>query len=395
MSSLRQTWEIGKRDLVQRARSRAFLVSTLVIVALVLSIGPLLATVTEESPPTPIGVEGPVAPDFEPTLTAVAAGLDVEVRLVRFADRAEGEQALRDDDVRVLLTRDRELVWRDEPSGTITAVVSGTVQTLERTRLIVDLGLSGQEAAALLDPAPLATTTLEEPDPEREPRRIAAMAGSILLYMVILLFGQFVMLGVLEEKSNRVVEVVLSRAQPHQILAGKVIGIGLLGLGQLVVLGGAVVLMMNLIDLEGVDLAGVGLDVLIRVIFWFVLGYAFFSVIYAAMGALISRQEDAQSVGFIPVLLMLPGYFFSLVAGSDPEVLGVRITSLIPPTSPMVMPIRASVSDVPTWQIAVSVVLILASIYGLIRLAGRVYRGGILQIGAKVRIRDAWRTAKE
>lgn len=395
MSSLRQTWEIAKRDLVQRGRSRAFMISTLVIVFLVLSIGPLLATVTRDDPPTPIGVVEPIGADFEPTLSSIAAGFDVEVRLVRYTNAAAGEQGLRDHDVRVLLTTDQGLVWLEEPSQVIGAIVSATVQTLERDQLIDEFGLSEEQAVELLQPAPLTTRTLQEPDPEREPRRIAAMGGSILLYAVILMFGQFVMLGVLEEKSNRVVEVMLSRAQPHQILAGKVIGIGLLGLAQLVILGGAIVLMLNLINLEGVDLAGLGVGMLLRVIFWFVLGYAFFSVIYAAMGALISRQEDAQSVGFIPVLLMLPGYFFSLIAGSDPEVLLVRITSLIPPTSPMVMPIRASVTDVPLWEVAVAVGLILAAIYGFIRLGGRVYRGAVLQIGAKVRIRDAWRAAEE
>ena len=123
------------------------------------------------------------------------------------------------------------------------------------------------------------------------------------------MFGQFVMLGVLEEKSNRVVEVVLSRVRPHQILVGKVFGIGLLGLAQLVVLSVSVVLMLNFIDINGVDLAGIGTGMFAWIVFWFILGYAFFSVLYATMGALISRQEDAQSVGFIPVILMLPGYF--------------------------------------------------------------------------------------
>jgi ABC-2 type transport system permease protein len=212
--------------------------------------------------------------------------------------------------------------------------------------------------------------------------------------MAILMFGQFVMLGVLEEKSNRVVEVVLSRVQPHQILTGKVLGIGLLGLAQLVILTGAVIVTLTMVDIADIDLAGIGAGLFARIVFWFLLGYAFFSVLYASMGALVSRQEDAMSAGMIPILLMLPGYFFSLIASSDPEVLAVRIFSLIPPTSPMVMPIRSSVTDVPAWEIALSIALILAAVYGMIRIGGRVYRGGVLQIGAKVRIRDAWRAAE-
>jgi len=214
------------------------------------------------------------------------------------------------------------------------------------------------------------------------------------MYMAILMFGQFVMLGVLEEKSNRVVEVVLSRVQPHQILTGKVLGIGLLGLLQLIIVSAAVVVMLTMINVQGIDLAAIGAGMLARIVFWFLLGYAFFSVLYASMGALVSRQEDAMSAGMIPIMLMLPGYFFSLLASGDPELATVRLFSLIPPTSPMVMPIRSSVTPVPAWEIALSIGLIVVAIYAMIRFGGRVYRGAVLQIGAKVRIRDAWRAAE-
>ncbi len=395
MSSVRQIWEIARRDFLQRAKSRVFLISTLAIVFIVLSLGPLLATATGADPPQQIGVIGDQGAGFEEAARGAAAGFDLEVQFTRLASVADGEAALENGDLRVVLTADRELIWRGEPSQVLTAVLSSAVYTVESNATIAELGLTPEEAASLLSPDPLASRSLEEPDPEAEPRRITAMVGSILLYAAILMFGQFVMLGVLEEKSNRVVEVVLSRVQPHQILIGKVLGIGLLGLAQLVILSASVVFMLNLININGVNLAGIGLGMFAWIVFWFILGYAFFSVLYATMGALVSRQEDAQSVGFIPVLLMLPGYFFSLIAASDPEVLTVRLFSLIPPMSTMVMPIRASVTEVPVWEIALSILLIVVASYGMIRLGARVYRGAVLQIGAKVRIRDAWRAAEQ
>lgn len=394
MNSARQIWEIARRDFLQRAKSRVFLISTVAIVFIVLSLGPLLASAAGDDPPQEVGIVGDVGAGFEEAARAAAAGFDLEVHITRQASVADGEAAIENGDVRVVLTADRELIWRGEPSQVLTAVLSSAVYTVERHVTIAELGLTPEEAASLLSPAPLTSRSLEAPDPEAEPRRITAMVGSILLYAAILMFGQFVMLGVLEEKSNRVVEVILSRVRPHQILAGKVLGIGLLGLAQLVILSAAVIVMLNMINVNGVDLGGIGAGLLARVVFWFILGYAFFSVLYATMGALVSRQEDAQSAGFIPILLMLPGYFFSLIASSDPEVLTVRLFSLIPPMSPMVMPIRASVTEVPFWEVAVSIVLILAATYGMIRLGGRVYRGAVLQIGAKVRIRDAWRAAR-
>lgn len=394
MRSWRQTWEIARRDLTQRARSKAFLVSTGVIVLLVLGIGPLLASTVNDPPPQEIGVVSDVDETFGGAVRTAAAGFDMVVRFTEFASLEDAEAALREGEVRVVVTSNLELVWRKESSQILTSVIGAAVQAVERSKIIEELGITPEEAAALIAPEPPEVRSLEAPDPNAEPRRIAGLVGAFVMYMAILMFGQFVMLGVLEEKSNRVVEVVLSRVQPHQILTGKVIGIGLLGLAQLVVLSGTIVLTLTMVDVADIDLAGIGAGLFARIVFWFLLGYAFFSVLYASMGALVSRQEDAMSAGMIPILLMLPGYFFSLIASSDPEVLTVRIFSLIPPTSPMVMPIRSSVTDVPAWEIALSIALILAAVYAMIRIGGRVYRGGVLQIGAKVRIRDAWRAAE-
>jgi ABC-2 type transport system permease protein len=394
MTSLRQTWEIARRDLTQRARSRAFLVSTGLIVLLVLAIGPLLASTINDPPPQEIGVVGTLEKEFEAATGAAATAFNLNVRFTEFPSLETAEAALLDGAVRVVVTEDGELVWRKEPNQILASVIGSALQAVDRGRTIEELGITPEEAAAIITPAPPVTRSLETPDPNAEPRRIAALVGAFVMYMAILMFGQFVMLGVLEEKSNRVVEVVLSRVQPYQILTGKVIGIGLLGLGQLIVLSGAVIVTLTMVDIADIDLAGIGAGLFARIVFWFLLGYAFFSVLYASMGALVSRQEDAMSAGMIPILLMLPGYFFSLIASSDPEVLAVRIFSLIPPTSPMVMPIRSSVTDVPAREIALSIVLILAAVYGMIRIGGRVYRGGVLQIGAKVRIREAWRAAE-
>ena len=115
---------------------------------------------------------------------------------------------------------------------------------------------------------------LEEPDPNDQPRQVAAFVGLMVLYISILMFGQFVLMGVMEEKQNRVVEVVLSRVRPTSILAGKVIGIGLLGLTQIVALGGAGLLMVNIIDVADVDLSAIGVQVFLWILFWYLLGYA-------------------------------------------------------------------------------------------------------------------------
>lgn len=393
MNTARHILLVAYRDFMQRAKSRAFLASMLIIVLLVAGIGPLMAVQMRDAPAYDIGVVGDQPEGLEGALSEAATAFERGVDLAIYPDLTTGEQAIEDEDINVLIVDGRELVWNEEPSLQLASIVTAAVQGIDRQELILQLGLSAEEAASLLNPPPPDTRTLHDPDPESGPKQIAAYAGTFILYISILMFGQFVMMGVMEEKSSRVVEVVLSRVRPHELLAGKVVGIGALGLLQLIILGGAALLTVNMFEIADVDLGALSLNVLLWIIFWYLLGYGFFSVVYASLGATVSRQEDAQSVAMLPVVLLLPGYFISLTALENPDSTLATVSSIVPPLSPLVMPIRASLTDVPFWQMTLSVFLIVAAIYLLIRLGGRIYKGSILKIGAKVRLRDAWRAA--
>jgi ABC-2 type transport system permease protein len=393
LSSARQVFLIARRDFLQRARSKAFLVSMLIIVGLVAAVGPLLALENRAPDPYDIGVVGTEASVLDSSLHSAVRLFDRRAIVHRYGSRATGELALDAGDVDVLLVEGREVVWLEEPARQLAAIVASAVGDTERRRVMDELGLSDDDVARLLTPSPLDSTTLREPDPEAEPRKVAAYAGNVVLYVSILMFGQFVLMGVTEEKSSRVVELVLSRAQPRHLLAGKVAGIGALGLIQLIVLSAALLVTLSVADVADVDLTGLGLEAVTVVFGWFLLGYAFFSVFYAALGATISRQEDLQGVAMIPVLFLLPGYFISFIALEEPDAAVSVVSSLVPPLSPLVMPIRSITGDVPTGEVALSVALILLATYGLIRLGGRIYKGSILRIGAKVRLREAWRAA--
>ncbi len=394
MKSVTQIRHIAVREIKQRARSRAFLVTMVLVVGLVLFLGQLIAWETRDEPTSVIGVAGEAPAGIEAALDSAAAAFDVDIDVRRYPDAATAEQAVQDGDAAVALVGTSNLVWKADPDLRLAAIVNGAVDDLARRQQAAELGLTPEQVNALVAPPPLPNQRLQQEDPEEGPRRIGANIGTFLLYMAILMFGQFVMMGVTEEKSSRVVEVVLSRVRPYQVLAGKVIGIGLLGLAQVVILGGAILLSLTTFEIADVSLPSLGGSILLSVVAWFLLGYAFYSVIYAALGATVSRQEDIQSVAMIPVLLLIPGFFISILALDDPTTTLVRITSLIPPTSPMVMPTRMAVTSVPLWEVAVSVGLLLAATYGLIRLGGRIYAGAILRLGAKVRLRDAWKAAE-
>ena len=390
-----QTWEIAQRDLVQRAKSKAFLATSLLVAGMILVLGPLIASELDDPPPYRIGVVGTTDEEFTAYLEVAAASFDREAVIERFDDLSAAEQDLEFGDLNVIVVGGSEVIWLEEESTQLNSIVVVALQSIERRDVAAELGLTPDEAQSLLAPPTPGSRTLREPDPETEPRRIGAFIGSILLYMSILMFGQFVMMGVVEEKSSRVVEVLLSRVRPTQILVGKVIGIGLLGLAQLALLGAVVWFTLTQFNLAEISLADIGRDVIVQVVFWYLVGYTFFAVIYAALGATISRQEDMQSVALIPVALLLPGYFIALLSLEDPNAMLSRVASMLPPTSPLVMPMRLAVGGVAAWEVAVALVLLAAASYGLIRLGGRVYTGAVLKLGPKVRLRDAWRAAAQ
>ncbi|MFZ0159341.1 MAG: ABC transporter permease [Kineosporiaceae bacterium] len=390
---MRQIFLLARRDFLQRARSRSFMVTVLLSVGLVLAIGPLASIWMGQTKPAVIAVTGQRATDLARTLQATAAATDVPITIRTVADVAAGETALRDDEADLLVVDTAELVWNKDANPTALALAQSAVQQLERSTIAAGLGLRAQDAARIVSPPPPAQRTLEAVDPQRTPRVVGASLLVILLYMSIVIFGQFVLLGVMEEKANRVVEVVLSRARPTEVLAGKVLGIGALGLIEVVALSGAGLITVRMIDLPEVRLPSLSLAVAGLAIAWFVLGYAFYAVVYAALGATISRQEDVQGAATLPTILLLLGYFVGLILTSNPGSTLAQVFSLIPFWTPVVMPARIALGVAAWWEVAVAVTLMIGSAIGLIWWAGRIYSGAILRIGKKVGLREAWRAA--
>ncbi len=233
---------------------------------------------------------------------------------------------------------------------------------------------------------------LEPEDPNRLTSMIAAFAAMFLLYFAILSYGAWTLNGVIEEKSNRIVEVLMSALRPHHLLAGKVLGIGLLGLIQLVLVSGSALLAALAVDLF--DLPRVTMTVVGSMVLWFVLGFAFYAVAYAGLGALVSRMEDAQSVATPLTLIGVFGYILAMQTLENPDGPLAIVSSFIPATAPFVVPIRTVQSAIRWWELVLAVLVMAAATYGMIRLAGRLYQGGILHIGQRMKVREAWKSAE-
>ena len=385
----RRVWLVTRREWNQRARTTAFRVSTLISILIVV----VLIMVPEiygggARPTRTVGLVGPSSSQLPALLRASGDQLDLSVKTRTYADEAAGREALRSGDVSVLLVGQRELVWKAEVDDQLGAAVTSAVGAVERQEAIADLGLTPAETRRLLQPPDLSSTSLEPATREQTARADLGRIGVVLLFMAIAFYCSFVLVGVVEEKASRVVEVLLSRLRPTELLAGKILGIGLVGLAQFALVVGSAFVALSVSDNTSAPETTPG--TLGWIVFWFILGYAFYSVLYATAGSLVSRQEETQSLALPMTAVLFMAYILAFVASESPNGAAALLGSLFPPTAPMVMIVRIAHGGVPLWQIVVSVALMVVTVYALVRVAGRIYAGGALRFGGRVRLKEAW-----
>jgi ABC-2 type transport system permease protein len=388
----RRLWLVARREWNQRARSRAFRISTLISILLVVAI----VVVPEMygggvKPGRTVGLVGQSSSEVPTLLRASGEQLGLSVETRAFADETDGRAALRAGEVSVLLVDQRELVWKAEADGELQTIVTSGVQVLEQRQAIAELRLTPEQIRRL-EPLDLPSRSLEPAAQERSARVVLASIGLALLFMAIAFYGGFLLTGVVEEKSSRVVEVLLSRLRPTELLAGKVLGIGLVGLAQFTLVAASAVVALRLS--ENTLAPETTPSTIAWIVFWFALGYGFYSVLYATAGSLVSRQEEAESMQLPITAVLLVGYILAFNAAEYPDGVAALVGSLLPPTAPMVMIARLAQGGVPWWQIVLSVALIVVTVFGMVQLAGRIYAGAVLRIGRRVHLREAWRGAQ-
>jgi ABC-2 type transport system permease protein len=369
---------VAWREIDERLHSRIFIASTVLMLLLVGASAALNGALSKK-PTYSVAVVAPAPQRLEAALQRAAKPFDANVRLQTVASPAAGREQLQAKkvDALVLLASNR-LAFRADVDNKLAAVVDTAVRAVRNH----------------FPPAPeLTAVTLHPPEKKAtDAATVVAYVGSLLLLMTLAIYGQWVLTGVVEEKSNRIVELILATVRPRHLMAGKVIGIGLLGLGQVALIGGlaSVLLAAGVFDAP----ASLGGN-LVLIIPWFALGFALYAVAYAAAGALGSRQQDANSAGTAVTYTLVGAYFLGYIAlSSDLNGLLANLLTIFPITAPLVLPARSILVGVPLWEHALAVVLVLATIYVLVRLAGRIYAQGLLRSGPRIDLRTALRLAR-
>ncbi len=222
----------------------------------------------------------------------------------------------------------------------------------------------------------------------------------LIIYISVLMYGIYVMRGVLEEKTNRIVEVVIATVKPFELMLGKILGIGAVGLTQFILWGFALLALTApgvgaMLGMSGLQLPAVPPLLMAFFIVFFILGFLFYGTLYAGIGAAFDTEQEAQNFqGVITIFLIIPLVLMVQILNQPNGPLSV-VLSLIPFFTPMLMFLRMTLVSVPAAQIAASVVLMLASIVGAAWVVGKIYRVGILMHGSKPKLGDLIRWLKE
>ncbi len=350
------------------------------------------AMLEEDAPGEPAHfVVMPLGSPSTPELDARVASGEIDGYLVLPADLAASGHA--------------SYVGTDASSQIDMARLSSRVQKAVFRARAQALGLQPQDARTLLAHVEVDTRQANGEGASGGAAFGLAYGAAILLYMTILLYGINVMRSVLQEKTSRVLEVVVACASPWNLMVGKLVGVGAVGLtqlgcwlaagGLLVSFRGPLLARFGMAGADAIAIPAVGALPVAIVVFYFLGGYALYSAIYAAVGAVNNSERDAQQAQ-MPITFLLVGAFMCFpVITSAPRDAGAVALSLVPFFSPVLMPMRCFLVPVPAWQLGASVGLLLVAIVATTWVASRIYRVGILMYGKKPSVGELLRWVRE
>ncbi len=416
---------VARREYFVRVRGRAFVITTALLAVLVIGvifIPTILAAVGVADPPTvAVVVE---ADDLEPAAVVVPVeqalatpDAEAEQPEVVLEDDAEAAaQAVRDGEFDALLTvtrgSDGELAYEylgsASPTNETRIAVTQAAQGITIADRLTREGVPPEQQAQLFQPPSFEAVPIDPDDARNEEdfggAFILAYAIVILTFMGILTYGNWVAQSVAEEKSGRVMELLITAATPRQLLVGKVFGTGAAGLTQYLAIAIAAVIgyLVSGPVSEAMGTSGQApitlpdLDPALIVWFgaFFLLGFLLYATLYAAAGSMVSRVEDAQQAAGPLIFLAVGGYLAAFAGLNEPDAQWVVVLSVIPFFSPYLMPARMLLTTPSAGEVALALVLLVVTVAAALWIASRIYSAGVLLYGQRVGLRSVWRATR-
>jgi ABC-2 type transport system permease protein len=417
---MRNTWLIIKREYLERVRTRSFMVLTLLLPAIVAGVMVLpakLATIGKKVQHIVIVTSSPQSGEIirqgllsagdsdddeaAPETNAPKQARDKQYIIDVNSNPTEAERAALSEKVNsqaidgyLWLSDDAiasgEVMWvsRNLPGSRERSRLSEKLSRIIQQERLSGRGMTADQVSIMLKPIRVEAVRMEHGRETRDSsgmKFIEVVVMVMLLYMAVLLYGISVMRSVLEEKNSRVMEVLLSSATPTELMTGKLLGVGAVGLTQIAVWAviAGVFAVPALAMQPDLDQLKVSPGVLAAFAAFFFLGYLLYSTIYAAIGAIATTEQEGQQLQFFVVTPLVLSVFMLNSVVQTPDAPVVAWLSMVPFFAPVVMYARIVIQTPPMWQIAVSLFLLIATIAGNMVLCARIYRVGILMYGKR------------
>jgi ABC-2 type transport system permease protein len=272
-----------------------------------------------------------------------------------------------------------------------------------RSQRLADANISEQRLAELSAPVNFDEKGIDETGEEKDSGGvlIASFAIGLMIYITLAIYGQAIMGAVVEEKETRIAEILFSSARPFELMLGKLVGVGLAGLTQLAIWVGSAVALLGFLALQAdfqPILASVPTITPLMIVYFlifFLLGFFIYASIFALIGSMVTSVQEGGQFAFPPVMIMLGAFYFCFAVIRDPNSTLSFWVTMAPFLAPMTMPVRILAETPPFWQIALSVLINTAAIAGLVWVAARVYRVGMLMYGKRATIPEVWKWIRQ
>ena len=405
MIRINAIWLVAQREITERLSGRATWILTVVTAVLAVALMVVPPLINRSTGPTRLGLVDAQAQALAPAIDAAAnsAGISIQTSNVDSEDTARTELTPTTNKTRGGGGRLAQLLGQSNATLDVVLIYDGTTATIEAYQTVppaisallrsvinavhqhealAAAGLSATQIAAAERPVPTTAMTLQPGTSDISGRAIAALAGGLLLVYTVSGFGLMVANGVAQEKTSRTAEVLRGAVQPAELMTGKVVGIGLVGLAQVAITIGAAFIANSLVKSQSVppELP----TLLPMIIVWYVLGFTLYSFGLAAAGSMVARQEEVQSVALPINIFLVAGFLLVYATIASPDAPWLKLLSFFPPLAPVLMPARLALGTVAWWEVAIAIAIEVAAILGMARLAGGIYRGALVRGGARL-----------
>lgn len=384
---------VALREVMEKVRDRAFLLFTAFMLLLPIAGGIFFAFfAAPDERSYSVGLVGEGSERLGTVLEEQQTAFNADVRVEQLSNPEAARAGIEAGDVDAAVVNLERILADGQPSPELETLLQSSAQQVGAAQTLQEAGVGPDRARIILNPEPLAFQSIgaEGEEPEIGPAAVIAQFGMVFLFLTIFTYGYWIANGVVEEKSSRVIEVILSTIRPWRLMVGKIFGIGLLALCQIVLVLGVGLLA---VPFSGLDLPPVAFGIFAAVLLWFVLGFAFYSCLFAVAGSLVSKQQDLQYTQLPIMVLIFIGYGGAFYEFGSPGSFAGQILSFIPPFSPMVMLMRMGVGEAGTLEVVAAALITVLATAGLVALAARLYAGSALRFGTRVSLRDAWKSS--